>query len=387
MHSYKDPYHYYHDKRQQSPVYQDEEGTWFLTNHDDVRLLLSDKRFSRQLAKRSGFLHQQAEATLLDNVISKWLVLNDPPHHTQLREALGELFNPMRMKSLQSQIESIANDLLTSVLTHDKVDFMQAFCYPLPVQVINHLLGTDLDYATIRKWAISLATALDHGSPDDFMKISADVLAMQTYFAEVISGKIPRKNTGWIDEMYQLVIAGKMSEDALIPTCIFLMLAGHETVQLTIGLGLRTLLHHPTQLKLLQSQPQLVANAVEEMLRYDSPLNKISRWTTETVTIGNVSIPECNLVVGLLNAANRDPERYTDPDTFDLTRQNNRHLTFGVGIHNCLGALIARIELKAAFTTLIPHLHRFTLHDDETEWLPNTSFRYLYRLPISIGSE
>lgn len=387
MHSYKDPYHYYHDKRQQTPVYQDEEGTWFLTNHDDVKLLLADPRFTRQLPTEAGFLNQQMQSTLLDKVISKWLVLNDPPHHTHLRQALSELFNPTRMKSLQTHIEKIANDLLINLPVDTEVDFMQAFSYPLPVQVINHLLGTELNYATIRQWAISLATALDHASPDDFMKISADVLEMQTYFAEVISGKIPRKSTGWIDEMYQLVIEGKMSEDELIPTCIFLMLAGHETVQLTIGLGLRSLLQHPAQLKLLQSQPELVANAVEEMLRYDSPLNKISRWTSETTTFGDVTIPKNKLVVGLLNAANRDPQRYNDPDKFDITRQNNRHLTFGVGIHNCLGALLARIELRAAFVTLIPHLHRFTLLDDRTEWLPNTSFRYLYRLPISIGSE
>lgn len=385
MLSFKDPYPYYHEVREKKPIYQDSEGTWFLTKYDHVRLMLTDQHFSRRPPEQFGFLNQQSQPTLLDNVISKWLVLNDPPHHTHLREVLSELFDPQRMKSLQYQVEKIAHDLSDNLLKQHDVDFMQTFSYPLPVQVINHLLGTELDFATIRKWAISLATALDHASPADFKKISTDVLEMQTYFAEIISGNISRKSDYWISDMCQFVDEGKMTEDELIPTCIFLMLAGHETVQLTIGLGLRSLLQHPDQLQLLQSQPQLIPNAVEEMLRYDSPLNKVSRWTNKAITLDEITIPDNQLVVGLLNAANRDPLRYSQPDKFDITRQNNRHLTFGNGIHTCLGALLARIELKVAFTTLLPHLHRFKLDDENTEWLPNSSFRYLYRLPITIG--
>lgn len=384
MATHANPYPFYKEQREQSPVYQDHQGTWFLTRYDDVKLLLSDLRFSRRPPESSGFLNQERVDTALDEIISRWALLNDPPQHTHLRNVLSTILNPRFIKETRGLIESIADELLTALLKSPQVDFMEAFAYPLPVKVINKLLGSDLDIHTVRKWAISLATALDHGSPEDFQAVAQDVLAMQEYFTEIIHLREQENKSDWISDLVNLKKSHQLTHDDVVSTCIFLMLAGHETVQLTTGLGLMTLLKNPSQLQLLQQNPELVSSAIEEILRYDSPLSKISRWTREKIMLQGVTIPENQLVVALFNAANRDPEKFPDPDKFDITRENNRHITFGLGIHNCLGALMARIELHAAFTRLIPHLHKFSLREDEIEWLPNSSLRYLFKLKINI---
>jgi cytochrome P450 len=382
---FENPYPFYKEQREQSPVYQDDQGTWFLTRYDDVKLLLSDLRFSRRPPESFGFLNQERVNTALDEVIGRWAVLNDPPEHTRLRNALNTIINPRFIKETRGMIESIADELLLSLLESSPVDFMDTFAYPLPVKVINKLLGSDLDIPTTRKWAVSLATALDHGSPEDFQAITTDVLAMREYFTDIIHLRERENQNDWISDLVNLKKSGQLSMDDVVSTCIFLMLAGHETVQLTTGLGLMTLIKHPSQLQLLQQNPELVSSAIEEILRHESSLNKISRWTREKIVLGNVTIPENQLVVGLLNAANRDPEKYPDPDRFDITRENNRHLTFGLGIHNCVGALLARIELQVAFTRLLPHLHKFSLLEDQIEWLPNSSFRYLFKLKVAFN--
>jgi pimeloyl-[acyl-carrier protein] synthase len=272
------------------------------------------------------------------------------------------------------------------MLQQSEVDFMQAFAYLLPVNVVNHLLGTTLDLPTIRRWSLGLTAALDHGSPEDFQAITPDIIEMQEYFKQVIVMRELKQNekNDWISGLIKLKQSDQLTLDELISTCIFLMLAGHETVQLTIGLGLMTLLKNPQQQLLLQENPELISSAVEEILRFDSPLNKLSRWTSEEIVLNDITIPKNQLVVGMLNAANRDPLKYTNPDKFDITRTNNRHLTFGCGIHNCLGALLARIELQVALAALLPHLHKFTLIEDQIVWLPNTSLRYLFKMMITI---
>jgi cytochrome P450 len=381
---YSNPYPFYQTLREQTPVFQDEHGTWFLTRYDDVKLLLGDTRFSRQPPQSAGFLDQARMSTILDHIIADWAVLNDPPRHTRLREILSSIMNPRFIKETKTLVASTAASLLNTLLQKSQVDFMAEFAYPLPVQVINQLLGSELDMLTMRRWARSLATALDHGSPDDFAAITDDALEMQTYFTELLLKREEQPKEDWISELLVFKKIGKMSLNEAVSTCIFLMLAGHETVQLTIGLGLMTLLKNPDQLTLLQSNPELAASAVEETLRFESPLNKISRWTREKIMINDIIIPENTLVVGMLNAANRDPEKYVNPERFDITRSNNRHLTFGYGIHNCIGALLARIELNVAFSQLTPHLHQFSLVENGEEWLPNSSFRYLFKLLMNI---
>lgn len=382
--TFAEPYPVYHAWRKNHPVYQEEDGTWYLTRYADVKLLLSDARFSRRPPQHSGFIHQKKGKSALDDVISQWPLFNDPPQHTKLREFLTTLFTPRFIKETRTIIEPIVDSVLIPMLNHKTIDFMHAFAYPLPIKMMNQLLGTSLDIVTAREWSLHIIHAMNRGSPEDFQTITPAVLAMQNYFHELILTQEQEKKSGWLHQLIHLRHNYQINLKDLASICIFLFFAGYETVQLTLGLGLMTLLKNPEQARLLQGNTELIPAAIEEILRFESPINKLGRWTREKIMIHNTLIPENQLVVGLLNAANRDPDVFENPDEFNIHRANNRHLAFGVGIHHCLGALLARIELQAAFTQLIPYLHRFTLIEEQTTWLPNTSFRYLFKLMIAI---
>jgi cytochrome P450 len=381
---FSDPYPVYRKMLQETPVFQDKNGTWHLTRYDDVKMMLSDQRFSRRPSGNFGFISASKKQTALDNVISRWSLFNDPPEHTRLREMMSVMISPRFMKDLKSLIETIVDSLLASLLQQSSVNFIEAFAYPLPVNLVNQLLGSSLDYHTLRNWSLGFVNAMDRGSPDDFEAISPSVLAMQQYFEDLIRMRETNPGNDWISTLVAIRSTYHLSIDDIVSTCIFLLLAGHETVQLSLGLGLMLLLKNPEQQQLLQTNPDLVNSAVEEILRFESPLNKASRWTREKIIIDEIIIPENQLVVGLINAANHDPLKFPSPDEFNITRSNNRHLAFGYGIHNCLGALLARLELQTAFARLTPHLRRFTLIEDKIEWVANSSLRYLFNLPLTI---
>ncbi|VVC74772.1 Cytochrome P450 107B1 [Aquicella siphonis] len=385
--AFSDPYPVYGKMLKQRPIFQDANGTWHFTRYDDVKMMFTDPRFTRHPPGRFGYVNQEKAETELDKVIGKWSLFNDPPEHTRLREMLSVMVNPRFIKDTRSIIESVAEDLLASLLQKNSADFMLEFAYPLPVRVINKLLGTTLDNLTLRKWSLSIVNALDRGSPDDFASINSVMVEIQQYFRELIHAREQHPENDWISDLVRIKNEYQLNADDMIANCIFLLLAGHETVQLSLGLGLNALLKSPEQRNLLVANPDLAASAVEEILRFESPLNKISRWTSETVVVNNIIIPENQLVVGLLNAANRDPERFDNPDKLDITRKNNRHLAFGLGIHNCLGALLARLELQIALQKLIPYLNQFRLMGDQTEWVGNSSLRYLFKLMVHVRPE
>lgn len=381
---FSNPYPVYAEWRRQHPVFQNANGTWHLTRYDDVKMMLTDPRFLRHPPGHAGFINPDKMDTELDKVISKWSLFNDPPEHTHKREMLSVMVNPRFIKDTRSIIETITDNLIQSLMKNDTADFMTEFAYPLPVRVINRLLGASLDTSTLRRWSLAIINALDRGAPDDFISIHPIMLEIQQYFRELIHAREQRPESDWISELVRVKNQYDLDTDDMIANCIFLLLAGHETVQLSLGLGLRALLQHPDQLSLLTSNPDLIPSAVEEILRFEAPLSKVTRWTSEAVVINDIVIPENQLVVGLLNAANRDPERFENPDQLNFTRKNNRHLTFGLGIHNCLGALLARLELQIAIEKLIPHLNRLKLKEAQTEWIGNTSTRYLFKLMIQI---
>jgi pimeloyl-[acyl-carrier protein] synthase len=378
------PYPFYDEKRRQYPVYRGDCGTWYLTRYHDVKMLLSDDRFARRPKGEHGIIHQQTEQTAIDKIIDKWPIYSDPPIHPRIRALLHEIFSARQIKRHREIIKGICETLLADVLNADKIDFMEHFAFPLPVQVINHLLGTEIDLPTAREWSYSLGKALDCGSPEDIKAMTPVLSAIYRYFNEVIQGYIQSPGENWISLLLQNLSAHDITVDDLVSICIFLFVSAYETTQLSLGLGVMTLLKNPGQLALLQENSALVTSAVEEILRYESPVSKLSRWTRQRVTIGNISIPENQLVVGLVNAANHDPERFADPEKFDITRSNNFHLALSYGGHTCQGGILARIELQTALLTLLPHLDRFSLDENAATWLPNTSLRYLYKLMIGI---
>lgn len=384
--NFANPYSFYEEKRLTTPIFRGDCGTWYLTRYNDVKMLLSDSRFMRRPANADhGILHQQTTQSAIDKIIDKWPIYSDPPDHPRIRLLLDEVFNPIQIKAHRATVNFLAKNLLEMLLKYEKVDFMANFAFPLPLQMINTLLGTSLDEKTTREWSYCLGSALDGGSPEDIEPWTQTLETIHHYFKELISNYQKNPKDNWISRLLALLTRHSVTVDDLISICIFLFISAYETTQLALGCGLLSLLKNPAQLALLQNNPLLIPSAVEEILRYESPVSKLSRWTRERVTIGNVNIPSNELVVGLINAANHDPDRFPNPDVFDITRSNNRHLALSYGSHSCQGGVLARVELQTAFSLLLPHLSRFRLIAEETEWLPNSSLRYLYKLMIGIS--
>jgi len=366
-----------------SKLYQ-QDSIWYAAGYQEVKTILSDERFLRRPPQNFGFIDQNTGLTLMDELISKWILFTDGLPHARLRAVFMEMINPRTVKEMKGMIGSLSQALLTPILQGSGVDFMQAFAFSLPVSVINILLGTSLDNQTIREWTYCLAKALDHGSPEDFQAITQTLSLMQAYFKQLVMDKEKAPTQDWISYLVQMKDKYALSQDDIIANIIFFLLAGHETTQLALGLGLYLLLKNPQQAALLQQQPDLISSAVEEIFRYEPPLRKVSRWTREDIVIQEQLIPANQLVVALIHEANKDSVRFSQPESFDIQRENNRHLTFGVGAHSCIGSLLSRLELQIALSLLIPHLDRFSLREQEIVWLPNSSMRYLYKLPIDI---
>ena len=365
-------------------IYQDQNKTWHLSRYQDVKFFLTDPRFLRQPPTEHGYINHQKAQTELDKVIEKWAFFTDPPAHTHWRGVLESMLNPKFIKETKALIDQIAEELINLLLKQTKIDFVSAFSCQLPSRVVSKLLGVSVDFATLRKWVLSFSVALDHGSPEDFAKATPILLEIQQYFRELIALREQEPQNDWMSGLIALKEEYHLTVDEMISSSIFMLFGAIETVQLTMSQGMRILLKNPDQIKILQQQPDMIPSAVEEILRMGSPFNHVARWTGEEVVVGDTTIPKNQLVLALIHKANRDPERFPNPNEFDFTRTNNRHLSFGGGIHHCLGAMLARFELQIGLTRLLPHLHRFTLLDEETEWLPIKSLNYLHKLMIKI---
>lgn len=379
------PYPFFHEQRQTSPIFRGDCGTWYLTRYQDVKMLLSDSRFSRRpLNNDHGIIHQETEPTAIDKIIDKWPIYSDPPIHPQIRSLLHEIFSSYQIKKHRQAIAGFCDKLLEDVLKQSKVDFMERFAFPLPVQTINYLLGSSLDLDTARSWSYSLGRALDCGSPEDIKSMTPILITIHNYFNELVNSCLQDPKDNWVSRLLHDLPEYEITTEDLVSICIFLFVSAYETTQLSLGHGLLSFLRNPDQITLLKNKPELISSAVEEILRYEAPVSKLSRWTRERVTIDNISIPENQLIVGLINAANRDPDRFANPDKFDITRTNNRHLALSYGSHTCQGGILARIEIQTALQKLMPHIDKFKVIEDEIEWYPNTSLRYLYKLMINV---
>lgn len=370
-----------------SGIYQDEENTWYLSSYPAVKLLLSDPRFVRSPPQGKGFIDKKSSQTKFDKIIANWALFTDPPHHTKLRSVLSILLDPTFIKQTKILIESITDSLLKEILAMPQVDFMKNFASRLPIKILKSLIGLTEKEEIIRNWSIPIAKAIDHGTPEDFLQVTPILEEIEAHILQIIAKRKLSPGKDWISLLLEYTQQHNLSQEEMVSSCILLLVAGQETVQLTLGLGLKTLLQHPTQLTQLQQFPKLIPSAIEEMLRFCSPVKKLSRWTSQEMYFeeSNITIGKNELVVGLIQQANFDPTKFEKPHEFNVSRHNNRHLTFGFGVHQCVGALLARLELQIAFSKLIPYLTHFTLIEEEVKWLDNSSFNYLYQLPIKIN--
>jgi cytochrome P450 len=384
-----DPYPYYHRLREIDPVHRSALGFFVASRHADVAHILRDKRFGKDFV---GRMTRRFGKEVMEEPVYRsmrhWMLQQDPPDHTRLRGLVVKAFTARRVEDMRPRIQEIVDATLDRVAERGHMDLIADFAFRLPVTVICEMLGIPKEeHEVFHMGARTGGRLLDPVplSRAEIDEANAGSLMQAEYFRSLF--ELRRRQPGE-DLTSQLVQAeeegAKLSNEELTANIILLFGAGHETTVNLIGNGLLALARNPGQLALLRSDPSLIVNAIEEFLRYDSSVQLTGRTALEDVEIGGVAVAKGESVLCLLGAANRDPAVYPDPDRLDITRANIRPLSFGGGIHFCLGAQLARIEGEVAISTLLRRFPKLKLDNPETpDWRPTFVLRGLNRLPAS----
>jgi cytochrome P450 len=387
----RDPYPHYERLRSTDPVHITPHGMYLASRHAEVSLVLRDKRFGKDFVERSK---RRYGPKIMEEPIfrsmSHWMLQQDPPDHTRLRGLVVKAFTARHVEDMRPRIQEVVDQTLDRIADRGRMDLIEDYAFRLPVTIICDMLGIPEEHReAFYSGSRDGGRILDPVplTPSEIAQGNAGNLMAQMYFQQLF--ELRRRNPG-DDLTTQLVQAEengrKLSNEELTANIILLFGAGHETTVNLIGNGLLALHRNPDQLALLKARPELIANAIEEFLRYDSSVQLTGRVALEDIEdLGGKKIPRGETVLCLLGSANRDPAVYPDqPDRLDITRQNVRPLSFGGGIHFCLGAQLARIEAEVAITTLLRRLPDLKLDDAENaEWRPTFVLRGLKRLPAS----
>ena len=380
-----DPYPTYHRLRAEDPVHHSPLGFWVLTRYEDVSAVLRDPRFIKEplaalVAARFGAeVPRGVGLSMLDR---------DPPDHTRLRSLVSTAFTPRVVEGLRPRIQQIVDDLITRAEAAGGMDVIEEFAYPIPVNVICEMLGVPVaDHERFRGWSLDIARGLDSIwlPPDSEIprRSAASRHAISDYFRGLIVQRRASPRNDLLSALIAAEAAGdKLSEEELVATCILLLIAGHETTVNLIGNGMLALLRHPAELRRLRESPGLITSAVEELLRYDGPVQRTARVASADATIGGRTIAKGDMVMPFIAAADRDPAQFPEPDRLDLSRSDNRHIAFGWGIHFCLGAPLARIEGQIAIDALVRRLPGLELATHAPEYRQSLTLRGLKTLPV-----
>jgi cytochrome P450 len=377
-----DPYPTYHRLRAEDPVHQSPLGFWVLSRYEDVAASLRDPRFAKEAI--ASFV-----AARFGRPVERMSMLDlDPPDHTRLRSLVSKAFTPRVVEQLRPHIQSIVDDLLRRVDAH-AMDLIEDFAYPLPVIVICEMLGVPVsDRERFKQWGLDVARGLDAlmlpvDSPV-ILRARESRFALTDYFRQLIAERRRDPRADLLSGLIAAEEAGdRLSEEDLLATSILLLLAGHETTVNLIGNGTLALLRHPEQLQRLRDDPGLITTAVEELLRYDGPVQRTARIPSEDVVVCGRTIPAGDMVMPFIGAADRDPAQFPDPDRLDLSRTPNRHIAFGLGIHFCLGAPLARVEGQIAINTLVQRFPKLALATDSPQFRQSLTLRGLSTLPVA----
>jgi cytochrome P450 len=381
-----DPYPTYHRLRDEDPVHHSPMDFWVLTRYEDVAAVLRDPRFIKEplvsmVAARFGVsVPPGVGLSMLDR---------DPPDHTRLRSLVSKAFTPRVVEGLRPRIQKMVDELITRAEAVGTMDLIEEFAYPIPVNVICEMLGVPVeDHERFKGWSLDIARGLDSVWLPPESEIPKRSGAARHAIGDYMRGLIAERRASPRGDLLSALIAAeeagdKLSEDELIATCILLLIAGHETTVNLIGNGTLALLRHPEELRRLRETPGLITSAVEELLRYDGPVQRTARITSTAVTLGGRTIPKGEMVMPFIGAADRDPSQFPDPDRLDLGRADNRHIAFGWGIHFCLGAPLARVEGQIAIDTLVRRLPRLALVNDEPEHRQSLTLRGLKALTVT----
>jgi len=386
----RDPYPIFSTLREHDPVHWSPAlRAWILTRFDDVRDALQNAEYTAD--RMSPFVHAserhgRSKAAELGRLLRHWVVFHDPPDHLRLRRLLNRAFTPREMKKLEPRVEATVHQLLDAFTSRGETDLIADFAYPLPALVIMRMLGVpDRDLEQVRVWSEELGTFIGHSvEADRYERAHTAITEMAEYFRRMAHD---RRKQPQDDIVSQLVGAmdeqGSISEDELACNALYLLFAGHETTTNLIGNGIYHLLRNPEQYRLLTENRALLPSAVEEFLRYESPAFSSVRVAAQDITLHGTTMHEGERVVAFHSAANRDPAVFTDADRLDVTRDPNPHIAFGVGVHYCLGAPLARMEGRIVFDALLQRLPELSLQETDLPWTAQLIVRGVERLPLS----
>ena len=376
--------------RASDPVYRtslpDKTAVWLLTRYDDVTALLRDERFTKH--RRSALTKEQLRKLPWTPPMFRPLERNmldlDPPDHTRLRSLVHKAFTPALVEQMRSRTQTIADDLLDRVESRGEMDLIASFALPLPMTIITKILGVPAkDHDKFHKWSQAVVSLT---SPSPTLRVLPSVWKFLRYLRQFFKLRRRDPQDDLVSALIKAEEAGdKLSEDELLAMVFLLLIAGHETTVNLIGNGTLALLENPNEMRKLQGEPSLMKPAIEELLRYTAPVFTTSeRYALDNAIVHGVTIPRGEMTLGVIGSANRDEAVFDQPNELQITREPNKHLSFGQGIHFCLGAPLARMEAQIAFTTLLRRLPDLRLRNPASSllWRPSIFLRGLASLPV-----
>jgi cytochrome P450 len=381
-----DPFPVYRRLRDDDPVHWSASyGGWLLTRYDDVVRCLKDPRLS---ARRSAAMFERMPADIreqtrpLQRAFTQWMLMMDPPDHTRLRALVAKALAPSLIAALRPRIHEVVDAAIAKIAPRGRFDLMRDLAVPIPAIVIAQLLGVDPeDQHLFKSWSDDLA--LMELGPRGFVQAQASMTAMVEYLGKVAAERRRAPREDLISQLLAAEEAGQvLGEEELLANCVLLLFAGHETTTNLIGNGILELLRHPDQLQILRDEPALIEPAVEELLRFHGPIQRVRRSVLEPFTLGGKDLREGDAVWLLVGAANRDPAVFDDPDRLDVRRRPTRHLTFGLGPHFCVGAGLARLEGPIVLDTILRRLPDLRGEVTDLTWRKDLSFRGVVSLPL-----
>ncbi|HLI24768.1 MAG TPA: cytochrome P450 [Acidimicrobiales bacterium] len=385
-----DPYPMFHQLQGAGPTYYSPLRAWLITRYADVMALLRSPSVSSMRSMpglRAIDVSKPSPARIFARNDELAMLNRDPPEHTRVRRLVSRAFSASVVSGKRDEIRQIAEDLLAPHLARGGMELVHDFAYPLPLTVIASLLGVpDRDRERFRRWSTELTGRFGvkpQRAPAARRAGNQAMTELTGYFRDLVDQRRRHSGEDLISRLVTATDGGEhLTEEELVANCVLLLNAGYETTANLIGNGIFALLRHTGTLRRLYSDRALVATAVDELLRYDSSVQLTPRTATADVVIDEVTIPAGSRLLLMLGAANRDGERFADPDDLDIARKDNHHLAFGWGIHYCLGASLARLEIEMALDTLLARCANLRLATEQVMWKDHFSLRGLEALPV-----
>jgi cytochrome P450 len=389
----RDPYPTYARLHAEGPLHYLDVGSkwpvWSIVSHAECSSIAKDPRLSAKRAQQmllSLPLSRQSEFAELARMLGLWLIFMDPPEHTRLRKLLNKGFSAAAVEGLRPQVEVIVDQMLRPLQHGSEVDLMRDFANPMPVRIILEMLGIPQELRdTFVDW--SRAIAVFRGNPnrtvEEARAAQNALIELTEFFRKSVAERRRNKGSDLISLLIDIEEEGEvLTEEELYAQCIALLFAGHETTRNLIGNGMYTLLQHPQEAAELRERSEIIRSAVEELLRYESPVQFTARVLKEDIEVCGQQIRKGWTVLCMLGAANRDPKQFQEPNDLDLKRLNNQHLAFSAGLHFCIGAQLARLEGQIALLNLVQRFPKMKLTGPRPEYAPTFGFRGLKSLPV-----